>query len=109
MTKGERRRLWSDKINKYRSSNMTAIDWCNENNVSVHSLKSWITKLNKDPNPTESNETESEWLTVDLTKSNNISSTSSIIIKIGSCSIEVNKDFDKSVFTDVVQVLTSLC
>lgn len=107
MTKDERRCLWSEKINKYRSSNMTAIDWCNENNVSVHSLKNWITKLNKEPNPTESNKTE--WISVDLTKSNNVTSTSSIIIKIGSCSIEVNKDFDKLVFTDVVQVLTSLC
>ncbi|MGB4440474.1 MAG: hypothetical protein WBJ13_14920 [Sedimentibacter sp.] len=107
MTKDERRSLWSEKINNYRSSNMTAIDWCNKNNVSIHSLKSWITKLNKEQNPPKSNETE--WLAVDLAKSNNITSTSSIIIKIGSCSVEVTKDFDKLVFTDVVQVLTSLC
>ncbi|NLB32146.1 MAG: hypothetical protein GX818_00040 [Tissierellia bacterium] len=107
MTKDERRSIWGEKINNYRNSNMTAIDWCNENNVSIHSLKSWITKFNKEQNPHESKETE--WLAVELPKPNNISPTSSIIIKIGSCSIEIARDFDKTVLADVVQVLTSLC
>ena len=107
MTKDERRSIWGEKINNYRNSNMTANDWSNENNVSIHSLKSWITKFNKEQNPHETKETE--WLAVELTKPNNISSTSSITIKIGSCSIEITRDFDKTVLTDVVQVLASLC
>lgn len=51
MTKREARRsikelYWADQIEAYRNSGKSAIQWCQENNVNIHTMTSWITKLN---------------------------------------------------------------
>ncbi len=51
MTKREARRsikelYWADQIETYRNSGQSAIQWCQENNVNIHTMTSWITKLN---------------------------------------------------------------
>ncbi len=108
MTNDERMELWSNRISNYRSSQMTAEAWCNENNVSIHSLKSWITKFNKKQKTYDANETE--WISVDISKvANTYNPLDTIYVKIGACSIEVANGFNKECFSDIVQVLTSLC
>ena len=34
--KDEERKLWTDHINSYRNSGLTAVKWAEDNNVSVH-------------------------------------------------------------------------
>ena len=51
MTKREARRsikelYWADQIEAYRNSGKSATQWCQDNNVNIHTLTSWITKLN---------------------------------------------------------------
>jgi len=51
MTKREARRsikelYWADQIEAYRNSGKSAIHWCQDNNVNIHTMTSWITKLN---------------------------------------------------------------
>ena len=42
-----KRELWRVRIDQYRSSGMTAKDWCISKDLSVSSLRYWITKFNK--------------------------------------------------------------
>jgi hypothetical protein len=57
--KEDERKLWTERINDYRSSALTAVKWSEVNNLSVHKLRYYINKFNKE-NKLESNGTSSE-------------------------------------------------
>lgn len=42
-----RQELWQSRIFAYRSSGLTAKDWCEKNQVSLSALRYWITKTNR--------------------------------------------------------------
>lgn len=42
--------LWALRINDYRNSGFTAREWCNQNNISLSTLRYWINKQNDVPN-----------------------------------------------------------
>lgn len=46
---------WISHIEQYRSSGLTAKEWCNKNNLSINTLKYWISKLNKQNSIVEDN------------------------------------------------------
>jgi len=39
--------LWKLRINEYRSSGLTAKEWCSQNNISLSTLQYWVRSLNK--------------------------------------------------------------
>jgi hypothetical protein len=39
--------LWRLRINDYRSSGLTALEWSSQNSFSLSTLRYWITRLNK--------------------------------------------------------------
>ncbi len=43
--KDEDRKLWTDRINDYRSSGLTAVKWAEDRSVSVHKLRYYIHNL----------------------------------------------------------------
>lgn len=45
--------LWVLRIDTYRSSGLTAREWCTQNNISMSTLRYWIDKLIKNSIPVE--------------------------------------------------------
>ena len=42
--KEEDRKLWTDRINDYRSSGLTVVKWAEDRGIAVHKLRYYINK-----------------------------------------------------------------
>ncbi|MBQ6448336.1 hypothetical protein [Niallia sp. RD1] len=46
MSVDERKQMWQDRINAYRSSRVPSVKaWCKQNQVGVQSMYSWMKRL----------------------------------------------------------------
>lgn len=106
--KEQDRKMWIDRISEYKSSGKIATTWCEENNVSVHSLRHYICKFNKENKSETIEETkESKWASLDITSTtqteNNIGK---LKVTIGQATIEIDSNFDSDTFESVVKILS---
>jgi len=106
--KDEDRKLWTDRINDYRSSGLTAVKWAEDRSVSVHKLRYYIHKFNKEKKKNSNQESkEIKWTsvvpaeTIVDNKSNN-----PLKVIIGNATIEVASGFDEDTFKSVVRILS---
>ena len=98
--------LWEERISAFRTSGLTQMQWCHENNVKLSTLRYWIRKLND--RTQASNGTK--WFQLDVKEDTpTLTEGSSITVKVGNYSILVNDNFNRSVLVDVVKVLNELC
>lgn len=44
----EKRILWLERIEAYRSNELSAASWCEQNQVSLYTFRYWISKFNKE-------------------------------------------------------------
>jgi hypothetical protein len=104
----EDRKMWEDRIKNYKSSSKIAATWCEENNVSIYSLRHYICKFNKEDKlkSTEKN-TKPKWkeLEIQPTQENKNTNTS-LKVTIGKATIEIGSNFDQVAFEAVVKVLS---
>ncbi len=106
--KEQDRNLWIDRIKGYRSSGQIAATWREEHGVSLHSLRHYICKFNKE-NKSETIEEakETQWASIDIP---NITQTENNIAKlkvtIGQATIEIDSNFDPDTFESVVTILS---
>lgn len=107
MASNDKRQLWTQRITDYRNSGMTASNWCEDNEIILSQLRYWLLKFKKENTLLESNGTN--WVSVDFSNSLSNPKERTITVKIGPATIELNKNFDKDVFTDVVKVLNIIC
>ncbi len=106
--KDEGRKLWTDRINDYRASGLTAVKWAEDRGVSVHKLRYYIHKFNKEKKQNSNQESkENKWTsivpgeTIVDNKSNN-----PLKVIIGNATIEVASGFDEDTFKSVVRILS---
>ena len=104
----EKRTIWEEHIKAYRSSKLSAAVWCEQNNVSVHALRTWITKFNKESNASSR---PNDWISVEIsnTASKSKVNPSGICINIGSASIDVSSSFDPETLETVIEILSRQC
>lgn len=109
MKLNETRALRQAQIAQYRQSGKSAEEWCKAHHVNFHTLRYWITKLNK-TDPLANNHQSSSWVT--LTPFNNpspASSTSSgLTLRKGAFVLEVETGCDPGLLRQIVQILASL-
>jgi hypothetical protein len=43
----EKRKDWEEKLENYRNSRLTQMQWCQKNNEKIHTFKYWHNKLKK--------------------------------------------------------------
>lgn len=89
----------NSQVEAFRASGQTAAEWCKENDISISSLRYWITRVNR-----YNRQTQQEFIAF----SPAASEASPIVVKIGSFNIEVNQGFDQSTFRDMILVLKNL-
>lgn len=106
--KKEDRELWTDRINDYRTSGLTAVKWADENNISVHRLRYYINKFNKE-NKQKLNQKphEIKWASV-VPETPVLENKHSGLLKVtvGKATIEVFPGFDENTFKSIVRILT---
>jgi len=103
MTKEERRSFWAANIAQYRASGLSGKVWSNENNLSVHALRYWIHKFNKEDEPSDI----VEFKPIVIESPSSIEP--SIKVTIGTAVIELTKGFDEIAFERVAAILSRQC
>lgn len=106
--KDEDRKLWTDRINDYRSSGLTAAKWSEDRGIAIHKLRYYINKFNKEKKQNLNQASkEIQWASV-VPKEASVKNKSSNPLKviIGKVTIEVVPGFDKDTFQSVVRILS---
>lgn len=106
--KDTERTLWERRIEDYRTSKLTAVQWAEENNLSVHKLRYYINKTNKEKKQNISNDPkETQWVQIIVEESiNNLQTSKPLTIIIGKARIEIDSFFDENILESVVKVLS---
>ena len=101
-----RKELWQSRINAYRTSGLTAKEWCEQNNVSISSLRYWITKSNREAaeDVTESEDTVFARLPTEAEADQLISCAPVTIYKNG-IRIELSTDCPPEMMRTLIHVL----
>ncbi len=93
--------LRTKQVEAYRNSGMIAREWCEENQMSIHTLRYWTRKLSRQ----ETDKNIPQW--VSLVQETPASS--NLTIRIGTAVIEVVGGFDPQLLREVIQVLRETC
>ena len=103
MSPDERKQLWQQRIESYRSSGESSVKaWCKQNQVGHQSMYKWMKRLELET--TETSRTSPQWLTVEVSHPLD-EKNSPLIVNIGEFSIEVKEGFNPLLFNEMVQVL----
>lgn len=104
MSVDERKQMWQDRINAYRSSRVPSVKaWCKQNQVGVQSMYSWMKRLKTEA--THVAYPLKQWVAID--SSNLIEDTATLTVKVGDVSIEIKEGFSHSLLNEVLQFLQS--
>ena len=91
---------WEPRVAGFRASGLSARKWCEQNEISEHKLRYWVSRLSEWPQPVA-------WARVEVADSRTLPS--SISINIGVASIEVRRGFDPDLLLEVLNVVTETC
>lgn len=94
------------QVNEFRRSGLTADEWCKENNMKISTFRYWLHKIHKEN--TAPNQ-EIQWMQLSPEPLEITGQSSPIIVRIGSLTIELQSDFDRTAFADVVTAIQRLC
>ena len=98
MKRKEKETYWLEKIEEYRASGLSLVEWCETGEVSVHNMKYWLRK--QSPINRESNE-ETSWVSciIEEPKGNSIS------LRINQVDIEVTSGYNETLLLQVIRTL----
>ncbi len=106
MTKEEQRQQWIDRVEEFKASSQTQVEWCKERNINIRTFNYWYCKFK---NTDDKQNNTANWLTVKLNKTLKEPNTSILAIKIGKAVVEVNPGVDTDHLSKVLRVLNSIC
>jgi len=101
MTLDEQSRIRRQQVNAYRASGQTAAAWCSENNLSINTLRYWLTKCNREDKADLKQET---FIELKQTSVKEVP----IIVKIGAVSIELYSGFQAETLREAIAALRPL-
>lgn len=95
--------IWSKRIAVYRASGQTMKVWCKEHNLTVHQLKYWLYKKQRQP----------QAVSIPIFRSVAVTdlpgTTECLYVQMGGARIEIRHGFEPGLLRDVVTALTPLC
>lgn len=94
------RQEWEQRIADYKASGQTQTKWCEANGISYHQFVYWKKRI-KDQHKEKAN---NSWVPV-IIEETKPTQFDSLLIKVGSVSIEVNSGFNSTLLTEVIKVL----
>ncbi|MCY9663670.1 IS66 family insertion sequence element accessory protein TnpB [Paenibacillus alginolyticus] len=96
--------IWTARIAAYRASGQTMKAWCAEHDLTLHQLKYWLYKAQRQ---VQSVPSATAFRPVAVT--GGIAATESLWIHVGAARIDVRSGFEPKLLRDVVAALTPLC
>ncbi|MET2870283.1 MULTISPECIES: IS66 family insertion sequence element accessory protein TnpB [Exiguobacterium] len=98
MKRKEKETYWIVKIEEYRASGLSLIEWCETSDVALHNMKYWLRKqspINRDSSQ------ETSWVScvVEEPKEKSIS------LRIDQVDIEVTSGYDETLLLQVIRTL----
>jgi len=97
-------KIWTKRIAAYRASGQTMKAWCAEQNLTVHQLKYWLYKAQRQHNPAAASAT---FRAVAITAPE--PETEPLWVQVGSARIVVRPGFEPQLLRDVVAALGTGC
>jgi len=108
MTKAELQALWATRIAEYQTSGQSVREWCaSHEGVSPRQLWYWLRKY-KNRDGIARGKTN-RWLPVEITEQTSIEQGHTLLVNVGTASIEVRPGFDPALLAQVVRVLVAIC
>jgi len=106
--KEEDRKLWIDRIDDYRSSGLTAVKWAEDRGISVHKIRYYIHKFNKEKKQSSNQKSkEIKWASIVPAETMvNNKPNNPLKVIIGKATIEVASGYDEDTFQSVVRILS---
>ncbi|HYF78312.1 MAG TPA: helix-turn-helix domain-containing protein [Symbiobacteriaceae bacterium] len=98
---------WVSRINDYRASGETVVDWCERNQFTTKQFYYWMRKLNKANRQTPAAGSP-KWVALSVQEPAPDPGPA-ILVRIGAATVEVRAGFDATVFTEVARTLKALC
>jgi len=101
MTHEEQSIIRRQLVNDYRVSGQSAAAWCSENNLNINTLRSWLTKCNREDKADAQQESFIELKQTSLKEV-------PVILKIGAASIELYSGFQAETLREAIAAIRSL-
>jgi hypothetical protein len=97
--------LWTERIKAYQASGQTMKAWCTEHNLTLHQLKYWLYKAQRQ----EQTGSATTFRPVAVVSPSGTSAMESLQIQVGVARIDVRPGFEPGLLRDVVAALKPLC
>jgi hypothetical protein len=97
--------LWTERIRAYEASGQTMKAWCTEHNLTLHQLKYWLYKAQRQ----EQAVSVTTFLPVTVARPSGTDAMEFLQIQVGVARIDVRPGFEPGLLRDVVAALTPLC
>lgn len=103
MSTEERKQLWQQRIDAYKASGEPSVKaWCRHNQIGLQSMYQWMKRLASESSFDAQHTTQ--WM-AQSQSSLHFDSNSSLRIHIGNVSIEIQDDFNRPLFQEVLEIL----
>lgn len=107
MSNKELHELRHIQVHAFRKSGLTADEWCKENNMKISTFRYWLHKIHIEENT--ATEQENQWMQLTPERLEITGQSSPIIVRLGPLIIELQSDFNRTAFADVVTAIQRLC
>lgn len=97
--------MWESRVAEFKASGQSATAWCAAQNLKTHQLRYWLRKFKSEH---ESEQKQTQWLSVEIGDLGAIKPQEALPIRIGKAIIEVRPGFDPKLLSDVVKTLSTL-
>lgn len=103
-----KRAFWQSNIDNYQNSGLTLENWCQNNNITISSIRYWITKFNKEA-LIQADENIPVFARVETTRVPNFSLNGSapVIIRLGSLEISISDNCHPELLENLVGILSA--
>lgn len=99
----ERKQLWQQRIDDYKSSGEPNVRaWCRHNQIGLQSMYQWMKRLASESR--FDSQTKTQWMALSQSSSHS-DSDSPLRIHIGNVSIEIQENFNRALFQEVIEIL----
>lgn len=98
--------LWRLRINDYRSSGLTALEWSNQNSFSLSALRYWITRLNK-KQPSHEGDSKPIFAEMPMLTATSFLGAAPITIYMGTVRIEIMDSCHPDLLSNLIGILSN--
>lgn len=96
---------WEQIVSECKASGLSARKWCETNNVKITTYQYWCNKIRKQ----KDKQRDLVWTKTSLDQESFPIKSSKITIRYDDFLLEVEKDSDMSLLTEILKAMSSLC